>query len=65
MERFQGAWRMELCDSTLETFGATQQEPAKCQTGGTGWRSLPVWRSHWKPVLQRREKSGCGFGLPC
>lgn len=29
LERFQGIWQMTLCDSTLETFGATQQDASK------------------------------------
>lgn len=31
LERFQGVWQMTLCDSMLETFGATQQEASKWQ----------------------------------
>ena len=63
MERFQG----ETCLGMYEFGGVDRHSlySSEEQSGGTGWRSLPVWRSHWKPVLQRREKSGCGFGLPC
>ncbi len=31
LERFQGVWNMTACDSTLRTFGATQQEASKWQ----------------------------------
>lgn len=31
LERLQGVWQMELCDSTTETFGGTQQEVSKWQ----------------------------------
>lgn len=31
LKRLQGVWQMELCDSTLQTFGGTQQEASKWQ----------------------------------
>jgi uncharacterized protein (TIGR03067 family) len=31
LKRLQGVWQMEMCDSTLDTFGGTQQEASKWQ----------------------------------
>lgn len=31
LKRLQGVWQMQLCDSTLQTFGGTQQEASKWQ----------------------------------
>lgn len=31
LKRLQGVWQMQLCDSTHETFGGTQQEASKWQ----------------------------------
>lgn len=49
LERFQGVWKMTLCDSALRTYGATQEEASKWQWTIQGdevlWnRQVEVWK---------------------
>ncbi len=53
LERFQGVWKMALCDSTLKTFGARQQEMSNWQWTIKGDEIL--WRrgaDAWKLKLE-------------
>ncbi|MDB5390138.1 MAG: blaR1 2 [Planctomycetaceae bacterium] len=53
LERFQGVWTMALCDSTLQTFGARQQEMSNWQWTLEGDEIL--WRrggDEWKLKLE-------------